>query len=41
MKNILNLLDLKLGFKSPVAYQERNKQNHMADLESEIEMFLN
>lgn len=41
LKNILDLNSLHLGFKSPIAFQERNKHNYMKDFESEVSMFVN
>lgn len=41
LKNILDLNDMKLGFKSPIVYQDRNKHDYMKDFESEVSMFLN
>lgn len=41
LKNILDNHDLKLGFKSPIAYQDRNAHNYMKDFESEVSMYLN
>tara|TARA_S200000501_G_C20851852_1_gene755995 strand:+ start:856 stop:1842 length:987 start_codon:yes stop_codon:yes gene_type:complete len=41
LKNILDLNDMKLGFKSPIVYQDRNKHDYMRDFESEVSMFLN
>ena len=41
LKRIADLNNLKLGFKSPIAYQERNIHDYMKDFHSETSMFLN
>lgn len=41
LKRIADLNNLKLGFKSPIAYQDRNKHDYMKDFGSETSMFLN